>query len=81
MKTGLNLQPISEEIVRRVMEQHSFTKLSPAINFIIAEYSRLTNGDNTKPKETPANIEKPTNIETKDKTGIDFSSWFIAEEK
>ena len=89
MKTGLNLQPISEQIVRRVMEQHNFTKLSPAINFIINEYNRLVNGEKItveKPKEVPIEVEqKPvktkTDIIQEDKPRVNFAEWFIVEER
>ena len=78
MKTGLNLQPISEEIVRRVMEQHSFTKLSPAINYIILEYDKLTNSN--KPKEVPVNVTV-TKEQENEINKPNYSDWFVIEER
>ena len=76
MKTGLNLQPINEPIVKEVMEKYNFTKLSPAINYIIQEYDKLT-----KQNENKQELEIKEEVKQETKTGIDYSSWFIAEEK
>jgi hypothetical protein len=75
MKTGLNLQPINEPIVKEVMEKYNFTKFSPAINYIIQEYKRLSEVENDV-----VSVDKE---DDKDKKPVehDFSSWFVAEEK
>lgn len=71
-KTGLFLNSISEPIVNEVMQKFGYTKISNAINFIIQEYSRLT-------QEQPKEETLPEPVEEKVKQ--DLSSWFIAEDK
>ena len=75
MKTGLNLQPINEPIVKEVMEKYNFTKFSPAINYIIQEYKRLSSIE-----EDIVNTDKKDN-ENKKPVEHDFSNWFVVEEK
>lgn len=72
-KTGLFLNSISEPIVNEVMQKHGYTKISNCINFIIQEYSRLTQ---EQPKE-----EKPLPEPVDEKVKQDFSSWFVREDK
>ena len=71
-KTGLFLNSISEPIVNEVMQKHGYTKISNAINFIIQEYSHLTQ---EQPKEEP----HPEPVEEKVKSSL--SDWFVSEEK
>ena len=71
-KTGLFLNSISEPIVNEVMQKFGYTKISNAINFIIQEYSRLTQ-EQTKEDTLPEPVEE--------KVKQDLSSWFIAEDK
>lgn len=72
-KTGLFLNSISEPIVTATMQKYGYTKISNCINFIIQEYSRLTQ---EQPKE---DTQLPEPVEEKVKQ--DLSSWFIAEDK
>ena len=54
------------------MQKFGYTKISNAINFIIQEYSRLTQ-EQTKEDTLPEPVEE--------KVKQDLSSWFIAEDK
>lgn len=71
-KTGLFLNSISEPIVNEVMQKYGYTKISNAINFIIQEYSRLT-------QEEPKEQQLPEPVEEKVKSSL--SDWFVSEEK
>ena len=71
-KTGLFLNSISEPIVNEVMQKHGYTKISNAINFIIQEYSRLT-------QEQPKEQQLTEPVEKKVKSSL--SDWFVSEEK
>lgn len=71
-KTGLFLNSISEPIVNEVMQKFGYTKISNAINFIIQEYSRLT-------QEQPKADTHPEPVE--EKVTKNLSDWFIAEDK
>lgn len=70
-KTGLYLNPISEEIVSRVMKEQSMSKLSNVINYIILEYDRL--------------IKQPQKEEVEDvaeeQIKTDLNGWFVIEDK
>ena len=55
------------------MQKHGYTKISNAINFIIQEYSRLTQ---EQPKEDKQEIEP-----VEEKVKQDLSSWFVQEDK
>ena len=72
-KTGLFLNSISEPIVNEVMQKFGYTKISNAINFIIQEYSRLTQEETKEDKPQPEVVEE--------KVKQDLSSWFVAEDK
>lgn len=72
-KTGLFLNSISEPIVNEVMQKYGYTKISNAINFIIQEYSRLTQ---ERPKQ---DIQLPKPVE--EKFAKNLSDWFVAEDK
>ena len=71
-KTGLFLNSISEPIVNEVMQKHGYTKISNAINFIIQEYSRLT-------QEQPKEEQLPEPVEEKVKNSL--NDWFVSEDK
>ncbi len=71
-KTGLFLSSISVPIVEKVMADFGYTKKSNAINFIIQEYSRLT-------QEQPKADTLPEPVE--EKVAKNLSDWFVAEEK
>jgi len=71
-KTGLFLNSISEPIVNEVMQKYGYTKISNAINFIIQEYSRLT-------QEQPKERQPSEPVEEKVKTSL--SDWFVSEDK
>jgi len=71
-KTGLFLNSISEPIVNEVMQKYGYTKISNAINFIIQEYSRLT-------QEEPKEQQLPEPVE--EKVAKNLSDWFVSEEK
>lgn len=72
-KTGLFLNSISEPIVNEVMQKFGYTKISNAINFIIQEYSRLTQ---EQPKQ---DIQFAEPVEEKVKPNYD--GWFVSEDK
>lgn len=72
-KTGLFLNSISEPIVNEVMQKHGYTKISNAINFIIQEYSRLTQEQPKQDTQLPEPVEE--------KVAKNLSDWFVAEEK
>lgn len=72
-KTGLFLNSISEPIVNEVMQKYGYTKISNAINFIIQEYSRLTQ---EQPKEDKQEIEP-----VEEKVAKNLSDWFVQEDK
>lgn len=76
-KTGLYLEGINVPIVDRVMNEHNYSSISRAINFIIQEYSRLSNSNSTteKPITTPA----PTS--TFGANNPNYNDWFVVEEK
>ena len=82
MKAGVFIKPINEPIVERVMKEYQFTKVSPAINFIIQEFDRYSKGQAPSVREIV--IEKEVKVkEEKPKpiiTPIDFSEWFVSEE-
>ena len=71
-KTGLFLNSISEPIVNEVMQKYGYTKISNCINFIIQEYSRLT-------QEQPKQDTHPEPVEEKVKSSL--SDWFVSEDK
>ena len=71
-KTGLFISAINEPIVNEVMQKHGYTKISNAINFIIQEYSRLT-------QEQPKADTHPEPVEEKVKSSL--SDWFVSEDK
>ena len=73
-KTGLYLNPISEEIVSRVMETQSISKLSNAINFIIQEYDKLVKQPPVENTDDVADV-----VEEQIKT--DLNGWFVIEDK
>ena len=77
MKTGVFIQPINEPILKRIMEKHGFSKISPAINFVLQEYNKLTNGGEAIKAPTPTTQVKQ---EQPQKKQIDFSEWFVVEE-
>lgn len=72
-KTGLFLNSISEPIVNEVMQKHGYTKISNCINFIIQEYSRLTQEQSKQDTQLPEPVEE--------KVAKNLSDWFIAEDK
>lgn len=72
-KTGLFLNSISEPIVNEVMQKHGYTKISNCINFIIQEYSRLTQEQSKEDKQEIEPVEE--------KVKQDLSSWFVSEDK
>lgn len=72
-KTGLFLNSISEPIVNEVMQKHGYTKISNAINFIIQEYSRLTQEETKEPNQLPEPVEE--------KVAKNLSDWFVQEDK
>ena len=74
-KTGLYLEGINVPIVDRVMNEHNYSSISRAINFIIQEYSRLSNNATEKPITTPA----PTS--TFGANNPNYNDWFVVEEK
>ena len=76
-KTGLYLEGINVPIVDRVMNEHNYSSISRAINFIIQEYSRLSNNATEKPITTPA----PTSISTFGANNPNYNDWFVVEEK
>ena len=71
-KTGLFLNSISEPIVTATMQQYGYTTISNAINFIIQEYSRLT-------QEQPKEETLPEPVE--EKVAKNLSDWFVSEDK
>ena len=72
-KTGLFLNSISEPIVNEVMQKFGYTKISNAINFIIQEYSRLTQEQPKQDNQLPEPVEE--------KVKGSLSDWFVAEDK
>ena len=74
-KTGLFLNSISEPIVNEVMQKHGYTKISNAINFIIQEYSRLTQEEKKEDKQEIVESKIEENVQNK------LSEWFVAEDK
>lgn len=72
MKTGVFLNPVSEEIVNRTAEKFGYTKISNTINFIISEYDRLSK---------VANATNNNVVKEEEKKKVDFSSWFINPEE
>jgi len=72
-KTGLFISAINEPIVNAVMQKYGYIKISNAINFIIQEYSRLTQEQPKEDNQLPEPVEE--------KVKQDLSSWFIAEDK
>ena len=72
-KTGLFLSSISVPIVEKVMTDFGYTKKSNAINFIIQEYSRLTQEQPKQDTKFPEPVEE--------KVKQDLSSWFVSEDK
>ena len=73
-KTGLYLNPISEEIVNRVMETQSISKLSNAINFIIQEYDKLV-------KQSPVENTDDVSDVVGEQIKTDLKEWFVIEDK
>lgn len=74
-KTGLFLNSISEPIVNEVMQKYGYTKISNAINFIIQEYSRLTQEEKKEDKQEIVESKIEENVQNK------LSDWFVAEDK
>lgn len=72
-KTGLFISAVNEPIVNEVMQRHGYTKISNAINFIIQEYSRLTQ---EQPKEDKQELEP-----VEEKVAKNLSDWFVAEDR
>lgn len=71
-KFGLYLSAINDPIVEKVKADYGYTKDSNAVNFIIQEYSRLTQEDKKEIAEVKEEVEKPTN---------NLLDWFVAEDK
>ena len=71
-KTGLFISAINEPIVNEVMQKFGYTKISNAINFIIQEYSRLT-------QEQPKEEQLPEPVE--EKVEKNLLDWFVSEDK
>ena len=70
-KTGLYISPVTQPIIERIMQEKGFSNISPAINFIVQEYDKLTKQSNEPPQ--------PEVVEEKVKQ--DLSSWFVQEDK
>lgn len=71
-KTGVFLNPVSEEIVNRTAEKFGYTKISNTINFVISEYDRLSN---------VANATEEKSFKEPEKKKIDVSHWFVIDEE
>ena len=79
-KTGLFLSAISEPIVSRVMQEQGYTKISPAINFIILEYYKMCKGE--KPHVVVEKKQEVVEVKEEAKEPVkDLSDWFVAEDK
>lgn len=82
MKTGLFIQPINEPILKKIMEEHKFTKISPAINFVLQEYSKMINSEKvTVQKEVKAEQSQVVAKNAITEKKSNYNDWFIVEEK
>lgn len=79
MKAGIFIYPVNEPIVERVMKDYQFSKVSPAINFILQKYDEYSKGQAPTVREIIKEVKvkeekpKPTPI-------TDFSDWFDIDE-
>ena len=80
MKAGVFIRPENEQIVERVMKEYKFSRVSPAINFILQKYDEYSKGQAPTVREIV--VEKEVKIkEEKPKIApIDFSEWFVLDE-